>query len=67
MMKTHRYKGCMVTKDRFANEKLIGCNGVNRYRKTAWRVTFPDKTFVWVGTVDDAFRYIDANVEKHLA
>ncbi len=64
-MKTFQHMGCTVTAHKFNWATLIGCNGVNRYRKNALRVTFPDGTWVVVGTADDARRYVEANVDKY--
>lgn len=45
---------------------LVGCNNsVNRYLRTVWRVTFPDKTWIRCGTVGESKRYINAHLHQH--
>lgn len=60
--------GCIVTPEWLPRPILIGCNrSVNRYLRTAWRVTFPDQTWCRVGTKQMAKWYAATNIRGHMA
>jgi hypothetical protein len=59
--KPWEFKGCTITPETMSEPILAGCNNsVNRYLKTVWRITFPNKTWCRVGTKDMARGYINS-------
>lgn len=66
MRKPFEYKGCKIKPEVSEKPVLVGCNdGVNRYFRNYWLVTFPDKTWTKVGTKGMAIIYIDQHVHSH--
>jgi hypothetical protein len=66
MRKAFTYKGCTVSPHTHKDAILVGCNdSVNRYLKSVWWITFPDKTWVDTGTKLQAKQYIDDKGDAH--
>jgi hypothetical protein len=60
------YRGCVATPEQLPREILVGCNqSVNRYLRLVWRITFPDQTWVRVGTKDMVRRYVEWKGHQH--
>lgn len=66
MRKTFVYRGCVISPIRVEKPILAGCNGgVNRYFTRLWLVTFPDGTWIRVGTKDRVRAYINSKGYAH--